>query len=69
VTALGELGAGVAGLAGGGVCATPESAARSDGRNVVQPKSATIAAVALVCFLKKGIIGMLLGEWGCRDFA
>ena len=64
---VGVAGAGVTGLAGEGVCAVPESAARSD---VVKPKSAIIATAALVCFLKKGIIGMMLCEWGCLgDFA
>jgi len=68
VLGTGVTGAGVAGLAGGGVCAVPGSAARSVGRNVAQPKSAEIATLTLVCFLKKGIMGVLPGEWGCRGF-
>jgi len=61
---LGEPGAGVAGLPGGGVCAVPVSAARSGEENDAQPKSAASATVARICFLKKGIIGMLPCEWG-----
>jgi hypothetical protein len=66
VVVPGAAAAGVAGLVGSGVCVVPESAARSERRRVVEPKRAATAMVALVCFFKKGIIGMLLGEsgWG-----
>ena len=61
---LGEPGTGVAGLPGGGVCAVPASAAWSEGENDAQLKSAASATVARICFLKKGIIGMLPCESG-----
>jgi hypothetical protein len=65
VAGLGELGAGVAAVGAGdvegeGVFAVPGSAARSDGANVAQPRSA--ANATLVC-LKRGIMGCRVSKW------